>query len=89
MIWDLDNTLWEGILGEQDPYQINLRPGVRETMLALDARGILQSVASKNDHDDAWRVQQELIQHLERIWDQPDEGLWEVRGPRRHFTYSR
>jgi GH15 family glucan-1,4-alpha-glucosidase len=39
--------------------------------------------------DDAWRVQRELMLHLERIWDQPDEGLWEVRGPRRHFTHSK
>jgi GH15 family glucan-1,4-alpha-glucosidase len=39
--------------------------------------------------DDAWRVQRALVEHLERIWDQPDEGIWEVRGPRRHFTHSK
>jgi GH15 family glucan-1,4-alpha-glucosidase len=39
--------------------------------------------------DDAWRVERELLEHLERVWDQPDEGLWEVRGPRRHFTHSK
>ena len=26
---------------------------------------------------------------LEGAWDQPDEGIWEVRGPRRHFTHSK
>jgi GH15 family glucan-1,4-alpha-glucosidase len=29
------------------------------------------------------------MQHLARIWDTPDEGIWEVRGPRRHFTHSK
>ena len=37
----------------------------------------------------AWQVQRALLAHLERVWTQPDEGLWEVRGARRHFTYSK
>jgi GH15 family glucan-1,4-alpha-glucosidase len=40
-------------------------------------------------HDDAWRVQKALMSHLARVWDTPDEGIWEVRGPRRHFTHSK
>jgi GH15 family glucan-1,4-alpha-glucosidase len=41
-------------------------------------------------HDNAdWDFQRELLGHLEQIWDQPDEGIWEVRGPRQHFTYSK
>jgi GH15 family glucan-1,4-alpha-glucosidase len=36
-----------------------------------------------------WELQQTLMDHLEKIWDQPDEGIWEVRGPRRHFTHSK
>jgi len=39
--------------------------------------------------DDAWPMQQILMEFLESHWDQPDEGLWEVRGPRRHFTHSK
>jgi GH15 family glucan-1,4-alpha-glucosidase len=39
--------------------------------------------------ENAWRVQRELLKYLETIWDQPDEGIWEVRGPRRHFTHSK
>ncbi|HEY1301056.1 MAG TPA: glycoside hydrolase family 15 protein [Stellaceae bacterium] len=30
-----------------------------------------------------------LLDHLATIWDQPDEGIWEVRGPRQHFTHSK
>jgi GH15 family glucan-1,4-alpha-glucosidase len=36
-----------------------------------------------------WMLQCELLKHLETIWEQPDEGIWEVRGGRRHFTYSK
>jgi GH15 family glucan-1,4-alpha-glucosidase len=40
-------------------------------------------------HDDAWRVQKSLLAHLARIWAEPDEGIWEVRGQRRQFTHSK
>jgi GH15 family glucan-1,4-alpha-glucosidase len=30
-----------------------------------------------------------LIEHLETIWEQPDEGIWEVRGGRKNFTHSK
>ena len=37
----------------------------------------------------SWRVQHAMLEYLESAWDQPDEGIWEVRGPRRHFTHSK
>ncbi len=42
-----------------------------------------------NQPDDAWDVQVALMEHLETAWQRPDNGLWEVRGPRRHFTHSK
>jgi GH15 family glucan-1,4-alpha-glucosidase len=36
-----------------------------------------------------WNVQIALLKFLESHWEMPDEGLWEVRGPRRHFTHSK
>jgi GH15 family glucan-1,4-alpha-glucosidase len=39
--------------------------------------------------DHAWSFQRNLLDFLEGAWDQPDEGIWEVRGPRRHFTHSK
>ena len=39
--------------------------------------------------DAAWAVQCELTKHVEEIWSQEDEGIWEVRGPRQHFTHSK
>ncbi|GAA1018452.1 glucoamylase [Acrocarpospora pleiomorpha] len=40
-----------------------------------------------NDH--AWQLTRKMLDFIETGWDQPDEGLWEVRGPRRHFTHSK
>jgi GH15 family glucan-1,4-alpha-glucosidase len=39
--------------------------------------------------ENAWRVQQALMQSLETDWQAPDEGIWEVRGPKQHFTHSK
>jgi GH15 family glucan-1,4-alpha-glucosidase len=36
-----------------------------------------------------WDVQLAILAHLENIWRKPDEGIWEVRGEREHFTYSK
>lgn len=61
VVWDLDNTLWDGTLIEtDDPEALTMRPGVRELMEELDRRGILQSVASKNDHDAAMAALERL-----------------------------
>lgn len=51
LIWDLDNTLWEGTLLEGGASE--LRPGVKDVLAELDRRGILQSIASKNEYGDA------------------------------------
>lgn len=36
-----------------------------------------------------WALEKALIRFVEKAWDDPDEGIWEVRGPRRHFTHSK
>jgi methoxymalonate biosynthesis protein len=58
LVWDLDETLWQGTLLEDG--EVVLTDEVREVVKELDARGILQSVASRNDHDLAWRRLEEL-----------------------------
>jgi methoxymalonate biosynthesis protein len=58
LVWDLDNTLWQGTLAEGD--QVCLAEPARQLIITLDGRGILQSVVSKNDHDQAWAKLEEL-----------------------------
>jgi len=38
---------------------------------------------------EAWSLQRRILTFLEDAWKEPDEGIWEVRGPRRHFTHSK
>ncbi|MEU1755572.1 HAD-IIIC family phosphatase [Micromonospora matsumotoense] len=52
LVWDLDDTLWQGVLLEDE--QVVLPDPIRAVITGLDARGILQSVCSRNDHEPAW-----------------------------------
>ena len=49
----------------------------------------LARVAGLAPEPEAWKVQVALLKFLESHWERPDDGLWEVRGPRRHFTHSK
>ncbi len=63
--------------------------------LQLDVYGevidALQLSCKSGLHDDrhTWALQRALLGFLEKHWAEPDEGLWEVRGPRRHFVHSK
>ena len=58
LVWDLDNTLWQGVLLEDG--EVRLSEEIRRVVVGLDERGILQSVASRNDHDHAWGLLERL-----------------------------
>src|SRR5215467_694494 len=58
VVWDLDQTLWEGVLLEDD--RISLRSNVPDIIKTLDSRGIVQSIASKNDPEKALETLHEL-----------------------------
>ncbi len=58
VVWDLDNTMWDGILVENDDVQP--KENVKRILQALDKRGILCSIASKNNHEMAWRRLEQL-----------------------------
>jgi GH15 family glucan-1,4-alpha-glucosidase len=56
-----------------------------EVMSALYSSARAIGVNSKA----AWGLQTQLVEFIEHGWLQPDDGIWEVRGPRRHFTHSK
>jgi FkbH-like protein len=56
VVWDLDHTLWNGILIEDGISNLKLKPGITNIVEELDRRGIIQSIASKNNHDDAMQA---------------------------------
>ncbi|HVM68698.1 MAG TPA: glycoside hydrolase family 15 protein [Gaiellaceae bacterium] len=45
--------------------------------------------AGMETDENSWEVQKVLLRDLLERWREPDEGIWEVRGPRRHFTHSK
>lgn len=54
----------------------------------LDALHLARRVGMP-PNDAAWRVQRAVVHFLETAWQQPDEGIWEIRGLQRHFTHSK
>ena len=65
------------------------------TQFQLDVYGEVMDVlhsarrAQLERDEDSWALQRALLANLERRWREPDEGIWEVRGGRRHFTHSK
>jgi GH15 family glucan-1,4-alpha-glucosidase len=63
--------------------------------LQLDVYGeLMDALHAGRKHDlepdlEAWRLQTTLLDFLEGAWSKPDSGLWEIRGPERHFTHSK
>jgi len=63
-------------------FQLDVYGEVMDTLHLARSAGLEPEAA-------AWDVQLALLEFLEASWQQPDEGIWEVRGPRRHFTHSK
>jgi len=54
----------------------------------MDAMHLARRAGLRHD-ENSWRVQRAMLRFLETDWKEPDEGIWEVRGPRRHFVHSK
>ncbi|MEZ5654055.1 MAG: glycoside hydrolase family 15 protein [Burkholderiaceae bacterium] len=63
-------------------FQLDVYGEVMDTLHVARASGLAPS-------SHAWDLQRVLLDFLESNWDRPDEGIWEIRGERRHFTHSR
>jgi GH15 family glucan-1,4-alpha-glucosidase len=65
------------------------------TQLQLDMFGEIMDVhhqarrAGLSTNESGWDAQIKFLEHLARIWRKPDQGIWEMRGPAQHFTYSK
>lgn len=54
----------------------------------MDAMHLARHVGLRTGAD-SWRLQRHVLEFVEQHWMEPDEGIWEIRGPRRHFTHSK
>jgi len=65
-----------------DQFQLDVYGELMDSMLQAREDGMPSEPA-------AWRLQLALLAFLEKAWEEPDEGIWEVRGKRRHFVHSK
>ena len=63
-------------------FQLDVYGEVMDTLHLARAAGL-------QPEPHAWEIQRALLDFLSANWGQPDEGIWEVRGPRRQFTHSK
>jgi GH15 family glucan-1,4-alpha-glucosidase len=68
--------------GASDQFQLDVYGEVLDVLYQARRRGLPPD-------DSAWALCLHLLRNLEERWEEPDEGIWEVRGPRRHFTHSK
>ena len=54
----------------------------------MDAMHLARRVGIRTGAN-SWHLQRHLVDFVEKHWMEPDEGIWEIRGPRRHFTHSK
>ncbi|WP_240646815.1 HAD-IIIC family phosphatase [Streptomyces globisporus] len=82
VVWDLDDTLWHGTLSADD--DVTLKDGIVDLLRTLDSRGILLSIASKNNHDDAMRKLTEFgiaeyFLHPQINWNSKSSSVAEIQ----------
>ena len=63
-------------------FQLDVYGEVLDTLCSARRAGLTPD-------ENAWRVEREMVEFVMTAWQRPDEGIWEVRGPRRHFTHSK
>jgi GH15 family glucan-1,4-alpha-glucosidase len=63
-------------------FQLDVYGEVLDTMFQARKAGLKEAEAG-------WKLEKALTRHVARCWQEPDDGIWEVRGPRQHFTHSK
>jgi GH15 family glucan-1,4-alpha-glucosidase len=63
-------------------FQLDVYGEVLDAMHVAHRAGLAPS-------ENSWRVQSALLEFIETAWKEPDHGIWEIRGPKRHFTHSK
>ncbi len=63
-------------------FQLDIFGEVADALYQARCAGLATTTAG-------WALERSLLDHMAMVWDQPDEGIWEVRGGKRHFTHSK
>ncbi len=72
-------------------FQLDVFGEVLDAMNLARRKGLPAPTTARRQDDEKarWNLERALVNFVESAWQQPDEGIWEVRGPRRHFTHSK
>jgi GH15 family glucan-1,4-alpha-glucosidase len=72
-------------------FQLDVFGEVLDAMNLARRMGLPAPTTARRQDDEKarWNLERALVNFVESAWQQPDEGIWEVRGPRRHFTHSK
>jgi GH15 family glucan-1,4-alpha-glucosidase len=90
----LEELELEWLPGYEHSAPVRIGNGASE-QLQLDVYGeVLDALYQARAHglagdEAAWSLQRQILRHLETAWVEPDNGIWEIRGPKRHFTHSK
>ncbi len=68
--------------GASEQLQLDVYGEVMDALYHARAHGLAKE-------DNAWELQKLMLEHLQDAWREPDHGIWEIRGPQRHFTHSK
>jgi GH15 family glucan-1,4-alpha-glucosidase len=78
--------------GAHDQFQLDVFGEVMDVAQVARQSAVVQQFeeyATDAQIDETWGMQRAVMDHLSKVWREPDDGIWEVRGPRRHFTHSK
>jgi GH15 family glucan-1,4-alpha-glucosidase len=90
----LDEREVSWLAGYEDSAPVRIGNGASE-QVQLDVYGeVMDALYQARAHglvadEPAWALQQALLRHLADAWHDPDNGIWEIRGTKRHFTHSK
>jgi GH15 family glucan-1,4-alpha-glucosidase len=72
-----------------EQFQLDVFGEILDSALTAAEAGLLDPPDVPAHHPRAGELLPAVMEHLERVWQEPDDGIWEIRGPQRHFTQSK
>src|SRR3989344_641319 len=72
VVWDADNTLWDGTVFYKDKENVKIKPGTKEALKELDKRGIKNTICSKNYYEDVDNILKKF--EIGKYFEEPQIG---------------
>ena len=85
VVWDADNTLWDGTVFYKDKENVKIKPGTKEALKELDKRGIQSTICSKNYYEDVDTILnkfeiEKYFEHVQIGWGLKSDAIKKLAG---------